>query len=54
MVKIWGVWMVQSVEHLPSAQVTIPESPDRALLRAPCRDPASLPAPLRAHALSHK
>ena len=51
-----GAWVAQSIKHLPSAQVMIPGSWDRALHQAPCSVgglllPLPLPNPL-AHALS--
>ena len=32
MVRYWGTWVAQLVEHLPSAQVVIPGSWDQVLL----------------------
>jgi len=33
---LWGVWLAQSVKRLPSAQVMIPGSRDRAPRQTPC------------------
>ena len=35
MLVMWGTWVVQSVKHLPSAQVMVLGSQDRVLLLAP-------------------
>jgi len=48
---LWEAWVAQSVKHLPSAQVMIPESPHPALLSEGSAAP-SVPPP--AHILIHK
>ena len=43
----WGIWVTQSVKHLPSAQIMIPGSWDRGLGWAPCSAMSQLfPLPL--------
>ena len=44
--RFWGTWLVQSVKHLPSAQVMIPGSWDGAPHWAPCSAGSLLLPPL--------
>ena len=55
--RMWGAWVAQLVKRLPSAQVMVPGSWDRAPHRAPCSAgslllPPPLPATLPTCALS--
>ena len=44
MVISWGAWVAQSIKHLPSAQVMISGSWDRALHWAPCSAESASPS----------